>query len=397
MPRIKLTERVIPRLKGRPASSNSKEPVAYWDKDMPGFGVVVSTKTGLKSYVAQRDLPNGRSRRVTIGVVGTEIPTLEDAREQARDIIHDMRHGVDPRAARRGEVATLAQTMELYIGSHPNLAAKSVAGYRDTLKHHLEDWRELRLTEITAAMVEARHKKIGEQKGKAIANAVMRALRALYNDAIDTHPEITANPVRLRRKWYKIVRRERHVSADELPRFVKAVKDLENPIARDYLLLLLYTGLRRLEAASLTWMDIDFAAKVIRLPANRTKPGRRLDLPMSDIVDKMLSARRRLGDAEYVFPAHGTRGHIAEPKYPLGIVAEATGISISAHDLRRTFAKAAVAAGIHTIVLKALLNHSTGENDEVTVGYVNLNENDLREPAQRVANQIKKWSRIRQM
>jgi integrase len=396
MPRIRLTERRIPSLRGRPASSNSKEPVAYWDLTMPGFGVLVSSKTNIKSYIAQRDLPNGKTRRVTIGLVGTEIRTLDEAREKAADVIHGMRHGVDPRLARRGGVATLEQTALAYVDSHPNLAEKTKANYCGTLTY-LDDWRGLRLTEITPAMIETRHRHLGEQRGEALANSVMRAVRAWYNDAIDRHPEVAqmGNPVRLRRKWYKIARRERHVSADELPKFVAAVMKLENPIARDYIRLLLFTGLRRLEAASLTWTDIDFTAKVIRLPANRTKPGRRLDLPMSDLVHKMLKERRELGDAHFVFPAHGTRGHISEPKFHFRMIAEATGIEVSPHDLRRTFAKAAVAAGIHTLQLKALLNHAVGENGDVTVGYVVLDENDLRDPAQKVADQLKKWSRIK--
>jgi hypothetical protein len=116
---------------------------------------------------------------------------------------------------------------------------------------------------------------------------------------------------------------------------------------------------------------------------------------MSDFVHRMLKDRRELGDAHYVFPANSARGHIAEPKFPLTLVAEETGIKISVHDLRRTFAKAAVTAGIHTLQLKALLNHAVGENGDVTAGYVVLSENDLREPAQKVADQIKKWSRIK--
>src|SRR5258705_13520288 len=111
MPRVKLTEKIIARLKGRPATDNSKEPVAHWDLAMPGFGVMVSTKTGLKTYVAQRDMPNGRTRRVTIGVVGTEIKTLDEARDKARNIIHGMRQGIDPKAVSRGDI-TLAQAAE---------------------------------------------------------------------------------------------------------------------------------------------------------------------------------------------------------------------------------------------------------------------------------------------
>ena len=89
---------------------------------------------------------------------------------------------------------------------------------------------------------------------------------------------------------------------------------LPNPVARDYLLLLLFTGLRRTEAATLRWGDVDFVERVIRLPAARTKAGRKLDLPMTDIVRDLLVARRAIGKEEYVFPSDSKSKHISEPR-----------------------------------------------------------------------------------
>jgi hypothetical protein len=215
MPRIKLTERIIPRLRGRPASSKSREPVIYFDISTPGFGVSVSTKTGLKSYVIQRDLPNGKTRRVAIAAV-KEI-SLEDAREKANDFKYQMRHGIDPKAARRGGL-TLKEAMDAYLATH-ELREKSVREYRRSIECCLEDWCELKLTEINRTMVEERHQALANDRGKATANGVMRVLRALFNDAMDRYQDVSANPVRLRRQWFRVPRRERHVSADDLPKF----------------------------------------------------------------------------------------------------------------------------------------------------------------------------------
>ena len=393
MPKIKLTEKVIPRLKGRPADSKSREPVIYWDLAMPGFGVQVSSKkVGSRTYVAQRDLPNGKTRRVPIGRVGTEIKTLDEARAKAGDMLHAMRHGHDPKAARG--VPTLEVLARAYVDAHVNLAPRSVAGYRRTLDAYLSDWKDLRLTEITSAMVETRHRKLGEQYGEATANVTMRALRAWFNEAVEKYPEVSSNPVRLKRKWFDIPSRERHVRPDQLPAFYKAVLALENPVARDYILTLLFTGLRREEAAGLAWTDLDFTNGVIMLPASRTKARRALSLPMSDFVHALLIERSKLGNARWIFPANSESGHISEPKQPLGLVAEATGIVISAHDLRRTFSKAAINAGVHTIHLKAMLNHSLGKKRDTTVDYTVQNESDLREPMQRATDVLKKWCGI---
>jgi hypothetical protein len=61
--------------------------------------------------------------------------------------------------------------------------------------------------------------------------------------------------------------------------------------------------------------------------------------------------------------------------------------------LRRTFSNAATDAGVHPMHLKGLLNHSVGKRD-VTAGYVILSVEDLRGPAQRVADRLKAWCKI---
>src|SRR3954468_13873351 len=62
MPRLKLTQRTIEKL---PAPDPSGRQLLHWDTDLRGFGVLCSGKTNAKTYVVQRDLPNGRTRRVT--------------------------------------------------------------------------------------------------------------------------------------------------------------------------------------------------------------------------------------------------------------------------------------------------------------------------------------------
>lgn len=115
------------------------------------------------------------------------------------------------------------------------------------------------MVERIAVEVSAR----GRGSGHAAANSAMRALRVLYNFAADRAPPsnpMPPNPVRLKKAWLPVAPRTRIVAADELPKFYKAVCKLPSEVARDYLLLLLFTGLRRREAAALRWDEIDFGA-----------------------------------------------------------------------------------------------------------------------------------------
>jgi integrase len=89
------------------------------------------------------------------------------------------------------------------------------------------------------------------------------------------------------------------------------VDALGSRASRDYLLLLLFTGLRRNEAAAPRWEEVDFASRVIRLPAVRTKAGRKLDLPMTTFVRDLLVARRSAGvEGPFVFAGRGRSGHV---------------------------------------------------------------------------------------
>jgi integrase len=211
----------------------------------------------------------------------------------------------------------------------------------------------------------------------------------LWNYAAERDPDLPMNPVRrLKRHWFPDRKRERLVRAEEMPRFHQGVLALQNPVARDYLLVLLFTGLRRREAVSMQWEHVDFAHRIIRLPAANTKAGRKLDLPMTDVVHDQLKSRRAFGyDGPFVFPADSKSGHIEEPKFPLEHIAASTGIRVSAHDLRRTYVTTAESTDISPMALSALVNHSLGR--DVTSGYVVMTAERLRGPAQRICDRIK--------
>src|SRR5829696_5843930 len=113
MPRIKLTQRVVEKLS---APDPSGRQVLHWDTELRGFGVLCSGKTNTKSYVVQRDLPNGRSRRVT--VAPTNVLSLDEARRRAEAALADLYRGLDPKAPMKG-AETLRQILEEYLAKRP--------------------------------------------------------------------------------------------------------------------------------------------------------------------------------------------------------------------------------------------------------------------------------------
>jgi integrase len=297
--------------------------------------------------------------------------------------------------------------LDRYLEARKDLSPQTRVLYEHLISRHLAAWLKKPIAEITCDMIEIRHTEIkGEvdrgpvQKGavkttgESTANGVMRVFRAVYNHALDRDDTLPPNPVRrLKRSWYASRRRETLVPLDKLPAFHDALCALDSKTASDYLRLILFTGMRRREAAALKWSEIDFAEKAIRLPASRTKARRRLDLPMSDYVHDLLVARRAIGiEGEFVFAASSRSGHIEEPRFSLAQIAKAMGILVSVHDLRRTYLTVAEGSNVSITALKALANHSLGS--DVTSGYIVMPLDRLREPAQIIADRLKALCKI---
>jgi integrase len=394
--RIKLTERVLPQLK---APDPSGKQTLHFDTELKGFGVLCSGVSNSRTYIAQRTIPGGRTRRVTIGAVN-EI-SVETARGRAANVLDDLRRGLDPKKKSAGS-ATLRETLEAYLVARKDLRPASKRLYGIVVSRYLAPWRDIPISSVTPEMVEERHariaatvarnKKLERNTGQTAANLSMRVLRALFAFAADRDAELGPNPVRrLKKAWYPERRRTRLVKADELPAFYEAVSELDNGIARDFVLLALFTGMRLHEARSLTWEHIDLKQRVIRVPAENTKGKRKLDLPMSDVVHGLLVARRALGNAKFVFPGR-TNKHLHDAAFVLKQVAQRTGVQVSTHDLRRTFITVAESCDISPLALKALVNHSVG--GDVTAGYVQMTVERLRRPAQAIADELKRLCQI---
>jgi integrase len=429
MPTVKLTAKTVAKMKAPDPSGNQ---AIYLDSHLRGFGVRVSGVSNDKSYIVQGVI-DGKSRRITIGACN--VLSLVEARARAQGYLGDFARGVDPKA-RKAAGATLRQALEDYLKARKDLRVTSQQVYRTAVEGHLASWLDKPLSNITRDAVEARHRAIAEEvearhvadgnrlaalwtkraeeaaakgwmdaaanhrvkaalalkrklwRGHAAANTAMKSLQTVWNHVAERNEELGASPVRLRRMWYPSKPRERMVRSDEMPVFYRAVTELKSAVGRDYILLLLFTGMRRHECASLRWSDVDLQGRIIRIPAANTKSGRKLDLPMTDVVHDLLVARRAISNTgAFVFFAGGKSGHIMETKHLFDDIAKASGVRVSAHDLRRTYITIAEACDISPIALRALVNHSLGKDP--TSGYIQMSAERLREPAQRVCNKLK--------
>ena len=281
-----------------PSRAAAASRLLYLDQDLRGFCVVASgVKGGKTSYAVQREV-KGRTRRVTIAQVGS-IP-FKDAKARAGKIIADLNAGVDPKA--RARTGTLAETLELYLKKQHNLrpkrpratAMRSVAWARADGSISRSRISSARMSRTSTRRLRRGSRARGADSGQASANATMRALRAVWNFAADRDEELKAkgNPVRLKKMWFDIDGRETIVEDADKP-WSTPRSALPNPIQRDYILFLLYTGARREEAASLRWEHVNLAEMKFKFPKADTKSKKQLELPITQQASNSTSSLAR--------------------------------------------------------------------------------------------------------
>lgn len=374
-----------------------KGQLIFRDDQLPGFGLRVTP--GSKTYVVEARV-NGIQRRITLGKNGALTPAT--ARKKALRIQAMMAAGRDPileKTRKKIIGVTLQEVFDRYL-SVRNLKPNTVKMYRYMLPRCLGDWLSLPVVAITRDMVEQRHIELRRTtrqgtSGEAQANTVMHILGTLLNFAaanyeIDEKPIIVVNPVKRlshNRRWYQDRRRQTIVPDHKLPAWYEAVMSLRHQTIRDYLLLLLFTGLRRNESATLRWDDVDFEANVLTVRAENTKNGKEHRLPLSDFLLELLKRRHaKRASSEFVFPGRGNKHHIVDSDHVIRGVAETAGCPFMLHDLRRTFLTVAERLALSYVVLKKLANHS-GKND-TTFGYLVIDVERLREPMQKITNHL---------
>jgi integrase len=163
------------------------------------------------------------------------------------------------------------------------------------------------VTTITKEMIQSRHCEVTRtikqgSSGEVQANMSMRILRTLLNFAANNYETsdgqsiIALNPVRRlsqNRSRHLEPRRRVILIDSKLGDWYRAVMALRQKTVRDYLLFLLLTGLRRNEAATLRWSDVDFETKTITIPAAASKNKQEHCFPMSEFLLILLSQRNK--------------------------------------------------------------------------------------------------------
>lgn len=405
MRKVKLTKRFIDSL----TAPTDKAQEFYRDLECKYLCLRI-TQSGLKSFVYEGTTDKYKHIRRVIGQYGAL--TLDQARIETIRLMQQFQQGVNPFEEVKVikiESITLERAFEDYLAMR-TLAESTVSEYRMSVDKYLNKWKKIDLNNISRAEVQQCHAAI-KAHSPSQANKVMRVLRALYRFArfqyeFEGNPIVKHNPVDIishTRAWAKVERKQSYIPSVKMKAFYEALEAFRmgkyyckgsnnKEMIVDYILMLLFHGLRTGEAAAITRDAVSFEAMTLTLLADTTKAGRAAVLPLSDFSAGVL--RRRidaLGDGDkYLFhSANELNNPLIAIRKPIKWISDYAGIPFTAHDLRRTYITAAEHLDISMYAIKMLVNHHLPGND-VTAGYIIMSPDRLRAANQQIADYLQR-------
>ena len=337
-----------------PAKGKSRYRV--FDTEVRGFNLLV-TKTGYKSFYLNRVI-NGKTERIFIGPF--PILSVEQGRMRAEVLAGEIALGEDPQEARRqkNKELTLGQLMEEYLEQHAKKKNKSWKYDEQQFSRNASQWADRKISTITRKQINSLHTRLKEERGLYSANRLLTLLRTLYNMASKWDLFDGRNPTHGIDK-YKEPERQRYITEEEMPIFLKALDAEPDPDFRDYVLLSLFTGLRQCNVLGMMWSQISFMSKTYIIPC--AKNGDPHVAQLSDRSLEILKRRHRdrLDGVDCVFPS------IKNPNKPRHRFAyewknflERAGImNLRMHDLRHTHATWMANSGADLALIQKALGH----------------------------------------
>jgi len=255
--KLRLTDLAVKKL---PFASDGQ--VTYWDELTPNFGIRCSARS--KSYVV---LLGEKRKRKTLG----RYPALSlaDARKQAKLLLSTQ--ALEPQAAPEHECQAV---VEAYLSDcEGRVRPTTMKGYNLYLRGISFSGPISKISGNDLLKKIAKH-----TQSPSSQNYAFTTFKVFFNWAV-RRGYLASNPLAPHKRHHRMTPRERVLSDDELKTlllFCREHTDRYTQIVQ----LLVFTGQRKGEIASLEWQDID--GERLILPGRKTKNKREHVLPLGE-------------------------------------------------------------------------------------------------------------------
>ena len=368
MATVRLDERRVQTLKPR------KHAYDVRDRELKGFGVRV-LPSGAKRYFIHSQ---HHGRRVWKIVGHAETIGADAAREGAKTLLASIRNRNDAQAPASPDIAFESVADEVFRRYARHWKPSTLKVNQSYYRNQILPWFEGRpIGDITAHDVRRWFASLHEtpvaaDRSAPVLSVIMRQAEIYGYRTEGTNP--CAGIKRYRRQG-----RERFLSAAEMHRLgaVLARHEADRPQAVAIIRLLLLTGCRKSEIATLKWSF--YREGKLFLPDGKTGPR---TVWLSSAARAILDGLPRT--SVWVFPSPRTAGF----QHTVGVVklwhrvrTEANLCDVRLHDLRHTYASTALARGETVLTIGRLLGH---RDPATTLKYLHLSDATAREAADAV-------------
>jgi integrase len=341
-----MTERTLYSLKAK------TEQQAFWDENLPRFGVRVSL-AGRKTFCIRYRV-NGKRRRMSLG----RFPYIKlgEARDHAKELFGQIARGIDPQDE-PDEGITFGELAEQYLELHAKRKKRSWREDERMIRRELmPEWGSLLSKDIQRRDLIGILDRIMDRGAPTTANRTRALVSKMFNFGIERQL-VSHNPVFGVSKPAPERRRDRFLSEDEIRTLWNHLAAEGSVMARTFMVRLL-TAQRGVEVMSMRWEDLDDSWWTI--PAGVVKNKMQHHVPLSRQTRQVIDSLRPLnGRAEWVFasPKKSDRP-ITWPVWTCRRLCDRIGFRFVPHDLRRTAATHMARMGVQRIVLAKILNHA---------------------------------------
>jgi integrase len=299
------------------------------------------TPSGARSWLF---MWKAAGRRREIGLGSARDVTLAEARDKAAAARRSVLNGIDPTAQRRSvAMPSFGSVADALIESMAPAwrNAKHRAQWEMTLRVYCEPIRSMPVDRVGTEDVLRVLRPIWLEKPETASRLRGRIERVL-DFARARGLRSTENPARWRGHLDAVLPRRARLSRGhhkalafaELPAFIRRLREIDGMAARALEFTIL-TAARSGETLGARWSEIDLAAAVWTVPANRMKGGREHRVPLSAPAMALLGPLSEARIGEFVFPG-------AKPGRPLSVMAmemvlRRAGMDVTVHGFRSAF------------------------------------------------------------
>lgn len=266
-------------------------------------------------------------------------------------------------------------------------AKKTIELEEDSLDHILPFFKDRYINDIsTEDLIEYQGQKKLQGLSNRTVNIHISVIRKIINFAVDKG-YIAVSPV----KKYPMLKESKKLHAFLTPEEVRAlIENIPCDLTKKRVLFGVLTGMRPAELAYLSWSDVDFYTKTVKVQGKenwKPKTSEERIIPLCEEALNILQELYEKRKSRWVFS--NTDKPVLSIRKALEKASKRAGLNkkVTPNMIRHTFATTALLAGANIMQVKEVMGHS---QIRTTARYLHTLQDHLKEAVEKVSSLLKK-------